>query len=121
MRGISWPRGPGDERARSKSDGRTAWQGSVGAPPMHAVELVALGGLPAQTRHWGGRSGRDAPHRRTVSRTAVPWLAANDVRTQQGRSWDQPEAGAGADGRGGGRGAGSAPRAEQSRARAQDM
>src|SRR5450631_224578 len=43
MRGISWPRGPGDERAGSKSDGRTAWQGSAGAPPMHAVELVALG------------------------------------------------------------------------------
>src|ERR1019366_1860215 len=43
MRGISWPRGPGDERAGSKSDGRTPRQGSAASPPMHAVELVALG------------------------------------------------------------------------------
>src|SRR3981189_445001 len=42
-------RSQGDESARSKSDGRTAWQGSVGAPAMHAVESGALGGLPRQT------------------------------------------------------------------------
>ena len=43
---ISWPGGQVDERARSKSDGRTAWQGPVGAPPMRACGRGALGGLP---------------------------------------------------------------------------
>ena len=66
----------GDERARSKSDGRTAWQGPVGAPPMRACGRGALGGLPPQARRRGGRSGGDAPHRRTASRTSVLRLAA---------------------------------------------
>src|SRR5271169_4272881 len=35
-------RRPVDERARSKSDGRTAWQGPVGAPPMRACGRGAL-------------------------------------------------------------------------------
>ena len=39
----------------------------------------------------------DAPYRRTASRTSVLRLAANDLRTQQGRPWGQPQAGAGAD------------------------
>ena len=69
----------------------------------------------------GGRSGGDAPHRRTASRTSVLRLAANDLRTQQGRPWGQPQAGAAADAGDGDRGAGSAPRHEQSRARAQDI
>ena len=43
------------------------------------------------------RSGGDAPYRRTASRTSVLRLAANDLRTQQGRPWGQPQAGAGAD------------------------
>ena len=66
----------------------------------------------------GGRSGRDARYRRTASRTSVLRLTANDLRTQQGRSWDQPQASAAADAGDGDRGAGSAPRHEQSRARA---
>ena len=45
------------ERARSKSDGRTAWQGPVGAPPMRACGRGALGGLPPEARRRGGRSG----------------------------------------------------------------
>src|SRR5271170_2119103 len=109
------------KRARSKSDGRTAWQGPVGAPPMRAVEVDALGGLPLQACRRGGRSGRDAPYRRTASRTSVLQLAANDLRTQQGRPWGQPQASAAADAGDGDRGAGSAPRHEQSRARAQDI
>ena len=35
-----------DERARSKSDGRTVQQGPVGAPPMRACGRGAVGGLP---------------------------------------------------------------------------
>ena len=62
-----------------------------------------------------------APHRRTASRTSVLRLAANDLRTQQGRPWGQPQAGAAADAGDGDRGAGSPPRHEQSRARAQDI
>src|SRR3984893_1814538 len=85
LKGISWAGGQGDEHAGSKSDGRTAWQGSVSAPPMRAVEPGALGGLPPRARACGGRSGLDAPDRRTPSRTAVLRLAADDVRTQQGR------------------------------------
>src|SRR5271170_4886296 len=88
---------------------------------MRAVELDALGGLPLQARHRGGRSGGDAPDRRTASRTSVLRLAANDLRTQQGRPWGQPQAGAAADAGDGDRGAGSAPRHEQSRVRAQDL
>src|SRR5277367_936247 len=88
---------------------------------MRAVELDALGGLPLQACRRGGRSGRDAPYRRTASRTSVLRLTANDLRTQQGRSWDQPQASAAADAGDGDRGAGSAPRHEQSRARAQDI
>ena len=57
----------------------------------------------------------------TASRTSVLRLAANDLRTQQGRPWGQPQAGAAADAGDGDRGAGSAPRHEQSRARAQDI
>jgi transposase-like protein len=53
---------PGDELAGSKSAGRTPRQGFIGAPPMHAVEVAALGGLLAQVGRWGGQSGRDAPH-----------------------------------------------------------
>src|SRR3984893_16917230 len=105
----------------SKSDGRTAWQGSVSAPPMRAVEPGALGGLPPRARACGGRSGLDAPDRLTPSRTAVLRLAADDVRTQQGRPWGQPEAGAAADARDGDRSFGSAPRYEQSRAWTQDI
>src|ERR1700730_11652809 len=45
---------------------------------------------------------------------AVLRLAADDVRTQQGRPWGQPEAGAAADARDGDRSFGSAPRHEQS-------
>ena len=112
--------GPVDERARSKSDGRTVWQGPVGAPPMRACGRGALGDLPPQARRRGGRSGGDAPHRRTASRTSVLRLAANDLRTQQGRPWGQPQASAAADAGDGDRGAGSAPRHEQSRARAPD-
>src|SRR5271155_4262233 len=119
--GISWPGGQGDECARSKSDGRTVWQGPVGAPPMRACGRGALGDLPPQARRRGGRSGGDAPHRRTASRTSVLRLAANDLRTQQGRPWGQPQAGAAADAGDGDRGAGSAPRHEQSRAGAQDI
>src|SRR5271166_5208929 len=107
-----------DERARSKSDGRTAWQGPIGAPPMRACGRGALGGLPPQARRRGGRSGGDAPHRRTASRTSVLRLAATDLRTQQGRPWGQPEAGAAADAGDGDRGAGSTSRHEQSHARA---
>jgi hypothetical protein len=59
--GISWPGGQGDERTRSKSEGRTAWQGPLGAPATRAVERGALGGLPLQTHRRGGRSGGDAP------------------------------------------------------------
>ena len=40
-----WPGGRIDERARSKSDGRTVWQGPVGAPPMRACGRGALGDL----------------------------------------------------------------------------
>ena len=50
----------------------------------------ALRGLPPQARRRGGRSGDDAPDRRTASRTSVLRLAANDLRTQQGRPWGQP-------------------------------
>src|ERR1700730_4839584 len=121
LKGISWAGGQGDEHAGSKSDGRTAWQGSVSAPPMRAVEPGALGGLPPRARACGGRSGLDAPDRRTPSRTAVLRLAADDVRTQQGRPWGQPEAGAAADARDGDRSFGSAPRYEQSRAGNQDV
>src|SRR5450759_949966 len=88
---------------------------------MRAVESGALGGLPPQARHWGERSGLDAPHRRTASRIAVLWLAAEDVRTQQRRAWGQPEASSAVDARDGDRSAGSAPRHEQSRARTQDL
>ena len=88
---------------------------------MRACGRGALGGLPPQARRRGGRSGGDAPHRRTASRTSVLRLAANDLRTQQGRPWGQPQAGAAADAGDGDRGAGSAPRHEQSRARAQDI
>ena len=66
--------------------------------------------LPPQARRRGGRSGGDAPHRRTASRTSVLRLAANDLRTQQGRPWGQPQASAAADAADGDRGAGSAPR-----------
>ena len=65
-----------------RSDGRTVWQGPVGAPPMRACGRGALGALPPQARRRGGRSGGDAPHRRTASRTSVLRLAANDLRTQ---------------------------------------
>src|ERR1700733_2544938 len=119
--GISWPGGQGDERARSKSDGRTAWQGPIGAPPMRACGRGALGGLPPQAHRRGGRSGGDAPHRRTASRTSVLRLAANDLRTQQGGSGGQPQAGAAVDAGDGDRVTGCAPRHEQSRARAQDI
>src|SRR5208283_4425183 len=112
--GISWPGGQGDERARSTSDGRTAWQGPVDAPPMRACGRGALGGLPPQARRRSGRSGGDAPDRRTASRTSVLRLAANDLRTQPARPRGQPQAGAAADAGDGDRGAGS--RHEQSRA-----
>ena len=49
-----------------------------------ALLNLARSGLPRQAHHRGGRSGFDAPHRRTASRTAVLWLAADDIRTQQG-------------------------------------
>ena len=88
---------------------------------MRACGRGALGGLPPQARRRGGRSGGDAPHRRTASRTSVLRLAANDLRTQRGRPWGQPQAGAAADAGHGDRGAGSTPRHEQSRARAQDI
>src|ERR1700682_4921664 len=54
---------------------------------------------------------------------ALPFygLRADDVRTQQGRTWGQPEAGAAADARDGDRSFGSAPRHEQSRAWTQDI
>src|SRR5271170_6488490 len=108
------------KRARSKSDGRTAWQGPVGAPPMRAVELDALSGLPLQACRRGGRSGRDAPYRRTASRTSVLRLAANDLRTPQGRLWGKRQAGGAAEGGDGDRGAVPAPRHEKSRAREKD-
>src|SRR5208337_2643258 len=82
---------------------------------------VALGDLPPQARRRSGRSGGDAPDRRTASRTSVLRLAANDLRTQQARPRGQPQAGAAADAGDGDRGAGSAPRHEQGRARAQDI
>src|SRR5271169_2203367 len=88
---------------------------------MRAVERGALGGLPPQAGRRGGRSGGDAPHRRTASRTSVLRLAAHDLRTQQGRPRGQPQAGAAADAGDGDRGAGSAPRHEQGHARAQDI
>ncbi len=88
---------------------------------MRAVERGALGGLPRQAGRRGGRSGGDAPDRRTASRTSVLRLAAHDLRTQQGRPWAQPQTGAAADAGDGDRGAGSAPRHEQSRARTQDI
>src|ERR1700686_2119355 len=77
---------------------------------MRACGRGAFGDLPRQARYRGGRSGGDAPHRRTASRTSVLRLAANDFRTQQGRPWAQPQASAAADARDGDRGAGSAPR-----------
>jgi len=46
---------------------------------MRTCGRGALGGLPPQARHQGGRSGGDAPHRRTASRTSVLRLAANDL------------------------------------------
>src|ERR1700727_1986372 len=58
---------------------------------MRACGRGALGDLPPQARRRGGRSGGDAPHRRTASRTSVLRLAANDLRTQQGRPWGQPQ------------------------------
>src|SRR5271165_226528 len=76
---------------------------------MRACGRGALGDLPPQAGHRGGRSGGDAPHRRTASRTSVLRLAANDLRTQQGRPWGQPQARAAADAGDGDRGAGSAP------------
>ena len=49
-----------------RADGRTAWQGPGSrAPPMRACGRGALGGLLPQARRRGGRSGGDAPHRRT--------------------------------------------------------
>src|ERR1700722_18104376 len=51
--------------------GRGAGGGLVAPPPMHAVQLGAFGGLPAQAGHWRGRSGADAAHRRAASRAAV--------------------------------------------------
>ena len=55
---ISWPGGQGDERARSKSDGRTAWQGP--------------GRCAANARLWAWRArGSTAPSpspRRTIWR-----------------------------------------------------
>ena len=86
-----------------------------------ALLSVARSGSTAQARRRSGRSGGDAPDRRTASRTSVLRLAANDLRTQPGRPWGQPQAGAAADADDGDRGAGSAPRHEQGRARAQDI
>ena len=54
--------------------------------------------------------GQLTPHRRTASRTSVLRLTANDLRTQPGRRWGQPQASAAADAGHGDRGAGSAPR-----------
>ena len=48
---------------------------------------VARSGIYRPTRRRGGRSGGDAPHRRTASRTSVLRLAANDLRAQQRRPW----------------------------------
>ena len=64
--GISWPGGQGDERARSKSNGRTAWRGPVRAPPMRAAGCGALGGLSAQGGAGRRRSGGDAADRRLI-------------------------------------------------------
>ena len=43
--GFLWPGDQGDERARSKSDGRTAWQGPVGARRQCALVGVARSGV----------------------------------------------------------------------------
>ena len=50
-------RRPGDERAGSKSDGRTAWQGPVGAPPMRACWAWRARGSTAPSPSPGRRSG----------------------------------------------------------------
>ena len=84
-------------------------------------EFDAFGRLSARAGRRRRRSGHDAPDRRIASRTAVLRLAANSVRTQQGRPRRQPQARAKADARDGDRGAGSAPRHQQSRARPQDI
>ena len=44
---LLWPRGQGDERARSQSDGRSSSQGFVRASAMRAAEPGALRSLPA--------------------------------------------------------------------------
>ena len=62
-----------------------------------ALVGVARSGVYRQAGRRGGRSGGDAPHRRTASRTSVLRLVANDLRTQQGRPQGQPQAGAAAD------------------------
>src|SRR5277367_5545065 len=68
------------------ADGRTGFLGeeakSMSAPAMRAVECGALGDLSPQTGGGGGRSGSDAPDRRSASGTAVLRLAADDVRAE---------------------------------------
>ena len=72
----------GRASARSKSDGRTAWQGPVGAPPMR--QGVARSGSTDPSPSPRRTIWRCAA-RRTASRTSVLRFAANDLRTQQGR------------------------------------
>ena len=93
--------------------------GSTRVPPCALVGGRAEG-RPPEARRRSGRSGGDAPDRRTASRTSVLRLAANDLRTQP-QAVGQPQTGAAADAGDGDRGAGSAPRHEQGRARAQDI
>src|ERR1700691_4457540 len=88
---------------------------------MRAAERGALGSLPPPSRGGGGRSGPDAPDRRTASGTAVLRLAADNVSTQRGRPRRQSQAGAAADARDGDRGAGSSSRHEPGRAGTQDL
>ena len=53
-----------------------------------ALVGCALGGLPPQARHRGGRSGGDAPHRRAASRTSASYgLAAHVALLNAPSSW----------------------------------
>ena len=83
------------------------------------VGVARSGVYRPQAHRRGGRSGGDAPHRRTASRTSVLRLAANDQPSNSTRR--AVGSGAAVDAGDGDRSAGSAPRHEQSRALAQDI
>ena len=95
--GFPWPGGQGDERARSKSDGRTAWARTCRcAANARACGRGALGGLPLpKPVAEADDLAVHAPHRRTASRTSVLRLAANDLRTQTRKALGSTASGCG--------------------------